>query len=122
MCWSFILNKYPPHSRRTHAEAGSGEGESASPLEVTKDTGGPADHEREGQEEEREAEHEQVVDNVHDHLTVDNDEEDETVENAERTTSRRSVNLPFNINTVGNSTVYRKTFHTLAHESILYES
>ena len=99
MCWSFILNKYPLHSRRTHAEAGSGEGESASPLEVTKDTGGPADHEREGQEEEREAEHEQVVDNVHDHLTVDNDEEDETVENAERTKSRRSVNLPFNINT-----------------------
>ena len=68
------------------------------------------------------SDHLSFVDNVHDHLTVDNDEEDETVENAERTTSRRSVNLPFNINTVGNSTVYRKTFHTLAHESILYES
>ena len=48
--------------------SGSVVGESLTPLEVNTDTGGPADHERGGQEE-RGAEEEQVVDNVQEDLT-----------------------------------------------------
>ena len=81
--------------------SGSVVGEPLTPLEVTTDTGGPAPHEGEGQEE-READEEEVVDNnqedqtvdnAEENLTVDNAEEDQTFNTAERITSQRLVNV-----------------------------